>query len=169
MKISQCMRRVALVFTGVCEWPLSFGTSYYDMNKLVLIHYLAEIWSWSSEASSDEPGIGENLCMVLWVACILKPLWRHNDSGVTESTINVNANMSEWEFFFNKSVWEIRYQSYFKYQLGPDDLRIHIEVIARYVNGWIVPWWSHMASNTLINMGSGNSLSSSSLWHQAIT
>ena len=39
--------------------------SNYDMNKVVLIHYEAEICKRSSEAGGGESCIVKNLCMVL--------------------------------------------------------------------------------------------------------
>ena len=70
------------------------------MNYLVLIHYEAEIYKRSSEARGGESCIVENLCMVLYVTCIATPLWRHNDSGVTKSTQNMNANMFKCEIIW---------------------------------------------------------------------
>ena len=71
---------------------------------LVLIHYEAKIYKPISEAGGDESCIVENLCMVLYVTCIATPLWRHNDSGVTKSPQNMNANMFKWEI-----IWIVRF------------------------------------------------------------
>ena len=70
------------------------------MNYLVLIHYEAEVYRRSSEAGGDESCIVENLCMVLYVTCIATPLWRHNDSSVTKSTQNMNANINKLEIIW---------------------------------------------------------------------
>ena len=74
--------------------------SEYNMNYLVLIHYEAEIYKRSSEAGGSKSCIVENLCMVLQVTCIATPLWRHDDSGVTKSTHNMNANMFKWKIIW---------------------------------------------------------------------
>ena len=74
------------------------------MNYLDFIHYEAEIYKRSSEAGGGESCIAENLCMVLYVTCIATPLWRHNDSGVTKSTQNMNADMFKWEV-----IWKVRF------------------------------------------------------------
>ena len=36
--------------------------------------------------------------------CIATPLWRHNDSGVTKSSQNMDANMFKWEI-----IWMVRF------------------------------------------------------------
>ena len=74
--------------------------SDYNMNYMFLIHYEAEIYRRSSEARGGESCIVENLFMVLYVTCIATPLWRHNDSGVTESTQNMNANFNKLEIIW---------------------------------------------------------------------
>ena len=87
--------------------------SDYDMIYLVLIHYEAEICKRSSEAGGGESCIVENLCMVLLVTCIATPLLRHNDSGVTKSTQNMNANMFKWEI-----IWIVRFVNYVSVDLN---------------------------------------------------
>ena len=77
---------------------------FNNMNYLVLIHYEAEIYRRSSEAGGGESCIVENLCMVLYVTCIATPLWRHNDSSVTKSTQNMNANIDKLGI-----IWIVRF------------------------------------------------------------
>ena len=78
--------------------------SDYNMNYLVLIYYEAEIYRRSSEAGGGESCIVENLCMVMYVTFIATPLWRHNDSSVTKSTQNMNANIDKLEI-----IWIVRF------------------------------------------------------------
>ena len=85
----------------------------YDMIYLILIRYEAEICKWSSEAGGGESCIVENLCMVLKVTCIATPLWRHNNSSVTKSTQNMNANMLKWEI-----IWIVRFVNYVSVDLN---------------------------------------------------
>ena len=50
--------------------------------------------------------------------CIATPLWRHNDSGVTKSTQNMNANINELEI-----IWIVRFVNYVS--IGFDEIFVN--------------------------------------------
>ena len=61
------------------------------------------IFHWGSTKLGDSTPCGRGepcivkryLCIVLWVKC----MWRHNDRGVTKSTLNMKGNMYKWGIF----------------------------------------------------------------------